>query len=392
MLALLVPLSILAWLALIVVLGWALGHVTRTLITLVLSAVIAYALTPAVSLLSRWVPRWLALVLAYLIGFVVILGLIAVIVVTAIGQISTLAGAFPSYVTQAQQLQPLLLRLLHPLGIGPTRLQDLRDGATIALEGTASSVAQDSLGIVQAVLGGVVDAVLILILSVYLTANGPRLGEWLRAQTPGRQRWRTRELIGLFNQVVGGYVRGTITMASLVGVLVGGGMAVLHVHYAVLLGVLAFFMEFIPLLGVVVSGTVCALVAVFQGWLLALFVIIYFAVVHIIEGDVVGPRIMGKAVGIHPAVALVALVAGTELFGLWGALFGAPVAGLIQALVTTVWRELRLSTMRGELGDKEGGPRSPSAPHQRDEVQRTALTRFVGRQVAAVQRRVRRRD
>ncbi|HEV2405855.1 MAG TPA: AI-2E family transporter, partial [Ktedonobacterales bacterium] len=56
---------------------------------------------------------------------------------------------------------------------------------------------------------------------------------------------------------------------------------------------------------------------------------------------VVGPRIVGKAVGLHPALSLIALIAGTELFGVWGALFAAPVAGLIQSLVETFWTEYR---------------------------------------------------
>lgn len=118
-------------------------------------------------------------------------------------------------------------------------------------------------------------------------------------------------------------------------------MLVLHVPYAVLLGVLAFVLEFIPIVGVLISGTVCVVVALFQGWVVALLVLAYFAVVHIIEGDVVGPCIMGKAVGIHPATALLALVAGTELLGFWGALFGAPLAGVLQAVGTAAWRELR---------------------------------------------------
>jgi hypothetical protein len=63
--------------------------------------------------------------------------------------------------------------------------------------------------------------------------------------------------------------------------------------------------------------------------------------VHVIEGDLVGPRIIGKAVGIHPATALIALVAGTELFGIWGALFGSPLAGLVQAIGTAAYREFR---------------------------------------------------
>jgi predicted PurR-regulated permease PerM len=92
---------------------------------------------------------------------------------------------------------------------------------------------------------------------------------------------------------------------------------------------------------VLVSGAVCVVVALFQGWITAVLVLGYFVLVHVIEGDVIGPRIMGKAVGIHPATALVALVAGTELFGIWGALFAAPLAGLLQAIGTAVWIELQ---------------------------------------------------
>jgi predicted PurR-regulated permease PerM len=147
--------------------------------------------------------------------------------------------------------------------------------------------------------------------------------------------------VRVVNTVVGGYVRGTLALATLVGVLVGGGMAALQIPYAILLGVIAFFMEFIPVIGVLISGAICVLIALTQGWVKAVIVLAYFIVVHLIEGDVVGPRIMGRAVGIHPAVALLALIAGTELFGIWGALFGAPIAGLLQALVVTGWREFR---------------------------------------------------
>jgi len=72
----------------------------------------------------------------------------------------------------------------------------------------------------------------------------------------------------------------------------------------------------------------------------------YFVVVHVIEGDLIGPRVMARAVGIHPAVALLALVAGSELFGVWGALLGAPIAGLVQAFATAMWRELRVSSIQ----------------------------------------------
>ena len=67
----------------------------------------------------------------------------------------------------------------------------------------------------------------------------------------------------------------------------------------------------------------------------------YFVFVHVIEGDVVGPRIVGKAIGLHPVVSLVALIAGGELFGIWGALFASPIAGVLQAFLVAIWSEWR---------------------------------------------------
>jgi predicted PurR-regulated permease PerM len=83
------------------------------------------------------------------------------------------------------------------------------------------------------------------------------------------------------------------------------------------------------------------LLAIAQGWLIVVGVLIYFTVVHVLEGDIIGPRVVGKAIGLHPVVSLTALVAGAELFGIWGALFASPVAGVLQALLIAVWEDWR---------------------------------------------------
>lgn len=339
--ALFIPLTILAWLALIVIAGWLLSHVVKTILTLVLSGVVAFALTPLVSRLSRWMPRLLAIGGAYIIGFAVVIGLGALVVVTAAAQVTNLVHDLPAYAVKAQQLEPQVVHVLGPFGVTAANYHHAENQLIAYLQGVGTSTAKASLSIITGVVGTIVDVVLVLILSVYLTANGPKLAVMLRRETPGAQRQHTVLLIAIVNQVVGGYVRGTLTLATLIGVLVGAGMLILHVPYAVLLGVLAFFMEFVPVVGVLVSGAISITIALFQGWFLAVLVAGYFVLVHVLEGDVVGPRIMGRAVGIHPATALVALVAGTELFGLWGALFGAPIAGLLQAIGTAAWREMR---------------------------------------------------
>jgi predicted PurR-regulated permease PerM len=141
------------------------------------------------------------------------------------------------------------------------------------------------------------DIIIVAVLSIYLLIDGERVIRWIRRNVPLMQRERTLFLIDTFNRVIGGYIRGQVTLSVLIGLLVGVGMAIFHVPYAVLLGVLAFVLEFIPVLGTLTSGAICVLIALTQGWLIAVLVLAYFVFVHIIEGDVVGPRIVGKAVG-----------------------------------------------------------------------------------------------
>jgi predicted PurR-regulated permease PerM len=342
---LIVPLIVLAWLAVLLAVGWLVSHVTHALLILVLSTVVAFALTPVVELLGRWLPRPIAIAIAYVLGFAVLTGLLSVVVVSAATEINTLAHNLPEDARRAQALQPQVVGVLGRVGITQNDLNQAQSRLIGYLQGISTQAASDAFELVKTVLNALVDTILTLILSIYLLANGPRMVVWLREHAPRSQARRANLLIAIVNQVVGGYVRGTLTMALLIGVLVGAGMGILQVRYALLLGILAFFMEFVPVLGVMISGAVCVLIALFQGWVLAVLVLAYFVVVHVIEGDLVGPRVMARAVGIHPAVALLALVAGSELFGIWGALLGAPIAGLLQAFAKAAWREVRQSQL-----------------------------------------------
>jgi predicted PurR-regulated permease PerM len=342
--ALVLPLVILTWLAVIVLVLWMLSHITRTILIMVLAAVLAFAFTPLANFFVRWVPRPVAIGLAYLLGLSVVFGFGAYVVATAVAQITTLVGNLPEYAQQAQALQPRIEELFVPLGITPGWLGDLQQQLVSQIQAAATAVARDLLPRLAEFFGTIVDLILVLILSVYLCSNGTRIADWLKNDLPGeRTRIRAQLLVAVVNRVVGGYIRGVVTLALLIGVLVGVGLSVLGVPYAVLLGVLAFFMEFVPVLGVFISGAASVLIAAadFREPVRPLIVLAYFVFVHIIEGDVVGPRIMGIAVGIHPATGLVALVAGTELFGIWGALFAAPLAGLLQSILIAAWIEWR---------------------------------------------------
>jgi predicted PurR-regulated permease PerM len=342
--ALLVPLTILSWLALLIVTTWLLSHVAKALLTLVLAALLAFAANPIVSRLERMMPRALAVSVTFIGGALALVGLITVVVVTAVGQVQQLVHNLPSYSKRAQGLQPQLLNLLQHFGISSSQLNTLRENLVGYVQSIGTGAASSAFDLATGLANLIIELILILILGIYLTANSGRITRWLREQAPAGQKGRADMTISIVNRVVGGYIRGTLVMALFIGTLVGVGMQVIGVPYAALLGVLAFFMEFIPVIGVLISGAACAAVAVTQSVVLALVVLGYFVVIHIIEGDVVGPKVMGRAIGVHPAVAVLALVAGSEVLGLWGALFGAPIAGLVQSAVAAVWQEMHGGT------------------------------------------------
>ncbi|HEX6541704.1 MAG TPA: AI-2E family transporter [Ktedonobacterales bacterium] len=330
-----IPLAILGWALVIFVALWAAGHIIGTLLVLAIAALIAYALSPIVAILRRWLPWPLAIALVYLlfVGFIALL--FSLIVDTAIQQAGALKDRIQLLLTPGVSGTSPMIDFLHRLGISDAQIKD----ALNALTGQLTGAARDVLPVLTGLAGGIVNTIVTLIISVYFVANAPRVGLWLRAGLPMNIRPRAVFVLDTINRVIGGYIRGQLALSTLVGVLVGLSMYVLAIPYAILLGFLAFVLEFVPFLGVLISGAACVLVALTQGFVKALIVLAVFVVIHIIEGDVVGPRIVGSAVGLHPAISIIALIAAAEVWGIWGALFASPIAGVAQAVTVAFWRE-----------------------------------------------------
>lgn len=327
------------WIIILYVAFWAAGHVIGTLLVVAIAALIAYALAPLVGILRRWIPSPVAVAIVYLVFVGLIAALFSIVIDTAIQQVGPLVALIEQLLTPSATGSRPLYDFLYQLGIN----QDQITSATNALLGQLSGASRDVLGVITGVAGGIINVIVTLIISIYFVANAPRVGLWLRTGLPMQVRPRAVFVLDTTNRVIGGYIRGQLTLSTLVGVLVGVSMYALQIPYAILLGLLAFVLEFIPFLGVLISGAACVLVALTQGVFTALIVLAVFVVIHVIEGDVVGPRIVGSAIGLHPAISIIALIAGAELFGLWGALFAAPIAGVVQAVTVAFWREWKVA-------------------------------------------------
>jgi predicted PurR-regulated permease PerM len=333
-----IPIAILAWLVLGGLIIWAASYIIGSILVVLVAALLAFALLPAVKLLQRIMPRLPAVIIVYLVVLSGISLLLYAIIKTTVDQVAGLASNIQTFLTPTgqKQLAPIV-QFANRFGISSSQLQ----GFAQNIEGQASGIATSALPFLGGVADFMLNVIIVAVLSIYLLLDGERAIKWLRTNAPIMQRERIHFFLDTLNRIIGGYIRGQLIMSSLVGLLVGVGMTILRVPYGVLLGVIAFVLEFVPVIGTILSGVLCVLLALSKGWLLALFVLIYFVVVHVLEGDILAPRIVGKAVGVHPAVSLFALLAGAELFGIWGAILGSPLAGLIQAVLITTWEDWR---------------------------------------------------
>ncbi len=203
-----------------------------------------------------------------------------------------------------------------------------------------------------------INILLTVVISIYLLVDGAQAVEWIRKALPRSRRGQFGSTIEILQQVVGGYIRGQILLCTLIGIIVGVGLFILQFPFAVLMGVLTFITEFIPVLGTIFAGTIAVLLALSQGGLvMAVEVLIFFVLVHLFEGYFLAPRLIGNAVKLNPAIMLIALTVGSELFGVFGAIFAAPTAGLLQAFFTVFWIQYR-QTHKEEFLDEGDAPES----------------------------------
>ena len=185
--------------------------------------------------------------------------------------------------------------------------------------------------------------IFILLIAIYMSVDGERLATGAVNALP--QAWRD-EMVFVGNSIgrsFGGFLRGQLIFALIYGVLNAGVMIAFGLNYVLVGSIIAGFCVLVPLVGnflAFIPPMLIVLVTpekVGQWWLLLLVLFIMQSIMM----QVVGPRIMSSAVGIHPLFTFVAMLLGSQLAGLWGVLFGIPVAGVIALVAETLFARLR---------------------------------------------------
>jgi predicted PurR-regulated permease PerM len=169
-----------------------------------------------------------------------------------------------------------------------------------------------------------------------LTASR-QLAEFTIGLAGEAKRAEVRAILDDLSTKTGGYVRGVLINMIVIGILSLSGVAFLGVPYALLLGVVAGLTESIPIVGPLIGGSAAVLVAgLALGPQKALEVAGLYLVIQQIEGNTLVPYVMNRAVALHPLAIVIALVIGSALLGIPGAILAVPTAAVIQVIVLRV--------------------------------------------------------
>lgn len=189
------------------------------------------------------------------------------------------------------------------------------------------------LNFISAVAGNLVFMFVTAVLSLYLTISRGSIQRFIRAIMPTNKEEYTIDLYKRTRRKIGRWFTSQLILSFVVGALTFIGLLVLGIDSALLLSILAAILEIIPYVGPIAVGVVTFLVALPQSTTLAFLAIILFFLIHQLENHVLVPLIVGKAVGIDPVMVVIAILAGSQLAGLVGAVIAVPAAIIVQELV-----------------------------------------------------------
>ncbi|MFI8518524.1 AI-2E family transporter [Streptomyces sp. NPDC085481] len=313
---------------------WVLMKVISSVQLVVLAFVAALLITallqPTVALLRRkGLPRGLATAVTAVSGFVV-MGLVGWFVVWQVmDNIDTLSDRVKDGI---EELKHWLLD--SPFHVTEQQINDIAKNLSDTIGANAEQITSAGLQGVTVVVEAMTGILLAMFSTLFLLYDGKKVWEWTLKLVPAQARpgvagagpraWRT----------LTAYVRGTVLVALIDAVFIGLGLYFLEVPMAVPLAVFIFLFAFIPLVGAVVSGALAVVVAlVTNGVFTALMVLVVVLAVQQIEGHVLQPFILGRAVRVHPLAVVLAVAAGGLTAGIGGAVVAVPLVAVANTVV-----------------------------------------------------------
>jgi predicted PurR-regulated permease PerM len=321
------------------------------MVPFLLGLVIVYILSPFVNYVDRHAPRFLrrarlsrplAILLAYIVLFGVIAGLLSYFIPAVVGQATEFGRTVPGYLDQIETV--LRYDISEFLDRIPIEIRSAVDsGVDRAVAGLTDAVQRGLARTVRTIsqtVSFVLGVVIVPFWMFYVLNDEVKAKRSFFAMIPEKAREDVRCITTIVDDLLSAYIRGQLLVSVLVFVMCLIALLIIGVDLALLLATFAGLFEFIPILGPYLGAIPAVLIALLGRPVTALWVMLAYFVIQQIESVVLSPRIAGSAVRFHPAAVMVLVIVGSEVAGLWGMLIAVPVA----AVTRDVFRYLYLRT------------------------------------------------
>ncbi|WP_442791421.1 AI-2E family transporter [Micromonospora sp. NBC_01813] len=321
------------------VLGWALlsiiGRVRIVVIPLLVALLLAALLAPAVGwLLRARMPRTLSTAVVLIAGLAGVIGTLTLVVnefITGLPDLSVKAQA------GIGQIQDWLRT--GPLKVSDGQLDEYIESGQRWINENTQTLTSGAVSTAGTVVELFTGALLVLFATFFFLRDGQRIWRFMVGMFPTAARWRVDDAGRASWMTLVAYVRATVLVAFIDAVGIGIFLVLFDIPFAFALAALVFLSAFIPIIGATLSGIVAILVAlVDSGWVTALIILGVVIGVQQLEGNVLQPLIMGRAVAIHPLAVVLAVTAGVVLAGIVGALVAVPLIAVLNTAVRRLAR------------------------------------------------------
>jgi predicted PurR-regulated permease PerM len=286
------------------------------------------------------------------------------LIIQQVGQLDIDVQQVADQVNEAMDYQVVL-------GGVTVNMTSLVEPITGSLDQIFSPLATWAANLAVEIAGGFIWAIFIMVVGFYFLLDANRFTEWVDSWIPLAYQEEFNQLRHQIDQVWRAYFVGQVTLAIIVGTIIGVSTAALGIRSAILLGIVAALLELIPNWGFGLSGTVGVIFAFFQGssylplpaWAFALLIAGFYFIMWQVDTNYLIPRIIGQRLKLPPAVVIVGIIAGAAVGGALGLLLAAPIIATIRVLSSYLYR--RLLDLEPYVLDR---PLPPPEPIERPKV------------------------
>ncbi|MFC8525679.1 AI-2E family transporter [Nocardia sp. NPDC057227] len=325
--------------------AWVLGYLIAKFWVILLPVAMAIVVATVLWPPTRWmVNHGLRPALAAtisLLGFIgVLAGVIALIVPSVVDQAPDLGDKSTEGVNQVRDW----LRG-PPLRVRDEQLDSAVDAIVQRLQSSAEQIAGGVFTGVTTATSALIGIFLVLVLVFFFIKDGPRFLPWLHLLLGSRSGRHVEEVLNRMWVTLGGFIRTQALVSLIDAIFIGAGLVILGVPLAMVLAVITFIGGFVPVVGAFVAGALAVLVAlVGNGFTTALIVLGIIIAVQQLEGNVLQPVLQSRSMKLHAVVVLLAVTAGSSLYGIVGAFLAVPVVAIVAVVVRYLGEQIDVVT------------------------------------------------